>query len=231
MARVLAERVKGVHPYRELYLDLDYEPASTDLLVAFRLTAARRRPVRRGGRGGRGGVFDRAPGPTSTRPTKAWRSSCAHGSTGSTVRSRYIAYPAELFEFGSIPNILSSVVGNVFGFKAVTSLKLLDMRLPIELVRLLPGSSLRDRRRSGQAGRPRPGADRLDDQAQARPVASRARPAGVRDAARRDRHDQGRREPQQPGLVAVRRADRPDARAAPARRGRDRASARGTGRT
>jgi ribulose-bisphosphate carboxylase large chain len=50
-----------------------------------------------------------------------------------------IAYPIDLFEFGSIPNILSSVVGNVFGFKAVNALRLLDMRIPLALVDSFPG--------------------------------------------------------------------------------------------
>ncbi len=45
-----------------------------------------------------------------------------------------IAYPEELFEDGNIPNILSSVAGNVFGMKNVKNLKLLDIELPDELI-------------------------------------------------------------------------------------------------
>ncbi|VVB61248.1 Ribulose bisphosphate carboxylase [uncultured archaeon] len=45
-----------------------------------------------------------------------------------------ISYPQELFEAGNIPNILSSVAGNVFGMKNVKNLKLLDMELPDELI-------------------------------------------------------------------------------------------------
>jgi len=45
-----------------------------------------------------------------------------------------IAYPGELFEGGNIPNILSSVAGNVFGMKIAKNLKLLDMELPDNLV-------------------------------------------------------------------------------------------------
>jgi len=41
----------------------------------------------------------------------------------STHRQRrgiaYIAYPMDLFEENSVVNIMSSIVGNVFGFKAV----------------------------------------------------------------------------------------------------------------
>jgi ribulose-bisphosphate carboxylase large chain len=138
MARVLAERVKGVHPYRELYLDLDYMPATTDLLVAFRLTPRADVP------------FDEAAAAVAAESSTGTWTDVDQADEGLAFELRarvyridgqiaYIAYPAELFEFGSIPNILSSVVGNVFGFKAVTNLKLLDMRLPIALVESFPG--------------------------------------------------------------------------------------------
>ncbi len=41
-----------------------------------------------------------------------------------------IAYPIELFEMGSVPNLLSSVAGNVFGLGALENLKLEDIQLP-----------------------------------------------------------------------------------------------------
>ena len=44
-----------------------------------------------------------------------------------------IAYPVELFEGGNMPNILSSVAGNVFGLKALKNLRLQDIHLPAEL--------------------------------------------------------------------------------------------------
>ncbi len=43
----------------------------------------------------------------------------------------YVAYPLEdLFEEGSVTNMLTSIVGNVFGFKALRSLRLEDLRIP-----------------------------------------------------------------------------------------------------
>ena len=50
-----------------------------------------------------------------------------------------IAYPAELFEAGNMPNILSSVAGNVFGLKALRSLRLLNIELPAELAKSFEG--------------------------------------------------------------------------------------------
>ena len=55
----------------------------------------------------------------------------------------YISYPLILFEENSIPNILSNVVGNVFGFKAVSALRIEDMRIPLALVNSFPGSIVR----------------------------------------------------------------------------------------
>jgi ribulose-bisphosphate carboxylase large chain len=55
---------------------------------------------------------------------------------GKTVR---IAYPIELFEAGNMPNILSSVAGNVFGLRALKNLRLNDIELPLELVKSFKG--------------------------------------------------------------------------------------------
>ncbi len=46
---------------------------------------------------------------------------------GKTIK---IAYPVELFEPANMPNILSSVAGNVFGLKALKNLRLLDIEFP-----------------------------------------------------------------------------------------------------
>ena len=55
---------------------------------------------------------------------------------GNNIR---IAYPIELFEQGNMPNILSSVAGNVFGLGALKNLKLTDIQLPKELVHSFKG--------------------------------------------------------------------------------------------
>lgn len=50
-----------------------------------------------------------------------------------------VAYPIELFEPGNLPNLLSSVAGNIFGMSAISKLRLLDIELPEELLRGYPG--------------------------------------------------------------------------------------------
>jgi ribulose-bisphosphate carboxylase large chain len=50
-----------------------------------------------------------------------------------------IAYPVELFEQKNMPNILSSIAGNVFGLKALKNLRLNDINLPPKLIQGFKG--------------------------------------------------------------------------------------------
>ncbi|XXG86626.1 hypothetical protein AAC387_Pa11g1487 [Persea americana] len=42
----------------------------------------------------------------------------------------YVAYPLDLSEEGFVTNMFTSIVGNVFGFKALRALRLEDLRIP-----------------------------------------------------------------------------------------------------
>lgn len=53
-----------------------------------------------------------------------------------------IAYPLELFELGNIPQLLSSVAGNVFGMKKLDNLRLEDLEFPGEYVKSFVGPEL-----------------------------------------------------------------------------------------
>ncbi|MFP3985052.1 MAG: type III ribulose-bisphosphate carboxylase [Candidatus Bathyarchaeia archaeon] len=55
---------------------------------------------------------------------------------GNNIR---IAYPVELFELDNMPNILSSVAGNVFGLDALKNLRLNDVQLPSRIVKSFKG--------------------------------------------------------------------------------------------
>ncbi len=50
-----------------------------------------------------------------------------------------IAYPIELFELGSMPNILSSVGGNVYGMKSVRGLFWEDVEIPEKMLKSFRG--------------------------------------------------------------------------------------------
>lgn len=53
-----------------------------------------------------------------------------------------VAYPRELFETGNIPQLMSSVAGNIFGMKAVKRLRLENMEFPRKMVRQYKGPEL-----------------------------------------------------------------------------------------
>jgi ribulose-bisphosphate carboxylase large chain len=50
-----------------------------------------------------------------------------------------VAYHEELFEGGNIPQILSSIAGNIYGMKVVKNLRLLDISFPKNIVNSFPG--------------------------------------------------------------------------------------------
>ena len=58
-----------------------------------------------------------------------------------SIRGNYVkvAYPIELFELGSVPQLMSSVAGNIFGMKALASLRLEDISLPEEYLKHFRG--------------------------------------------------------------------------------------------
>ena len=53
-----------------------------------------------------------------------------------------IAYPLELFELGNIPQLLSSVAGNIFGMKKLNNLRLVDLEFPEKYARSFKGPQL-----------------------------------------------------------------------------------------
>src|SRR4051812_27658655 len=73
----------------------------------------------------------------------------------------YIAYDLDLFEEGSIANLTSSIIGNVFGFKPLKALRLEDMRIPVAYVKTFQGPAhgiVMEREHLGKFGRPLLGA-------------------------------------------------------------------------
>ncbi len=53
-----------------------------------------------------------------------------------------IAYPNELFEPGNMPQIMSSIGGNIFGMKAVRKLRLQDISFPKKIIKKFQGPRL-----------------------------------------------------------------------------------------
>jgi ribulose-bisphosphate carboxylase large chain len=118
------------------FVDLKYKPAETDLICTFHLE-----PDCISLKEAAGGVAaESSIGTwtelTTTEPYMAKLAACVFNMEGNTAK---IAYPIELFEQGNMPNILSSVAGNVFGLKALKNLRLTDFELPAKLVRSFKG--------------------------------------------------------------------------------------------
>ncbi len=136
----------GVIPYKKMgYWEPDYEPKPTDILCAFRITPQE-------------GVDPEeaaaaVAGESSTATwtvvwtdrltahehyqAKAYRCDPVPGTPGQFIA--LIAYDIDLFEEGSIANLTSSIIGNVFGFKALKALRLEDMRIPPHYVKTFQG--------------------------------------------------------------------------------------------
>jgi ribulose-bisphosphate carboxylase large chain len=73
----------------------------------------------------------------------------------------YVAYECDLFEEGSLANMTASIIGNVFGFKAVKALRLEDMRIPHSYLKTFQGPAtgvIVERERMDKFGRPLLGA-------------------------------------------------------------------------
>src|ERR1700741_3497714 len=136
----------GVIPYAQMgYYAPDYEPAGTDVLAAFRITPQPGVPPEEAGAA--------VAGESSTATwtvvwtdrltaydhyqAKCYRGDPVPGREGEYIA--YIAYDIDLFEEGSIPNLTSSIIGNVFGFKALRALRLEDMRIPLHYVKTFQG--------------------------------------------------------------------------------------------
>nr|YP_010336302.1 ribulose-1,5-bisphosphate carboxylase/oxygenase large subunit [Goniotrichopsis reniformis]UNJ14708.1 ribulose-1,5-bisphosphate carboxylase/oxygenase large subunit [Goniotrichopsis reniformis] len=69
----------------------------------------------------------------------------------------YVAYDIDLFEENSIANLTASIIGNVFGFKAISALRLEDMRIPVAYLKTFQGPAtgvIVERERMNNFGRP-----------------------------------------------------------------------------
>lgn len=73
----------------------------------------------------------------------------------------YVAYDIDLFEEGSIANLTSSIIGNVFGFKPLKALRLEDLRIPVAYAKTFQGPAhgiVMERELLNKYGRPLLGA-------------------------------------------------------------------------
>jgi len=118
------------------FVDQSYKPKTTDLLCDFYVE-----PEGISLKEAAGGVAAESSVGTWTelttiKPYVEKLAARVFSINGNNIR---VAYPIELFEPGNMPNILSSVAGNVFGLRALKNLRLNDISLPRELVQSFKG--------------------------------------------------------------------------------------------
>jgi ribulose-bisphosphate carboxylase large chain len=158
----------GVIPYAEMgYWQPDYVPKDSDVLCAFRITPQEGVPPEEAGAA--------VAGESSTATwTVVWtdrlttydhyQAKCYRVEEVPSTRGQFIAwiaYDLDLFEEGSIANLTSSIIGNVFGFKPLKALRLEDMRIPTHYVKTFQGPAhgiVMEREHLNKFGRPLLGA-------------------------------------------------------------------------
>ncbi|PSO46349.1 MAG: ribulose-bisphosphate carboxylase large subunit [Actinobacteria bacterium QS_5_72_10] len=136
----------GVIPYAQMgYYEPDYVPKDTDMLSAFRVSPQPGVPPEE--------AAAAVAGESSTATwTVVWtdrlttythyQAKCYDYEKVPGKDNQYIAYIAhdlDLFEEGSIANMTSSIIGNVFGFKALKALRLEDQRIPPHYIKTFQG--------------------------------------------------------------------------------------------
>ncbi|KAL5100613.1 hypothetical protein RYX36_004940 [Vicia faba] len=135
----------GVKDYKLTYYTPEYQTKDTDILAAFRVTP-------------QPGVLAEEAGAAvaAESSTGTWTTVWTDGLTSlDRYKGRcyeiepvprednqfiaYVAYPLDLFEEGSVTNMFTSIVGNVFGFKALRAQRLEDLRIPNAYVKTFQG--------------------------------------------------------------------------------------------
>lgn len=129
----------------EKYLDRKYTPREDDLICLFRIEAASGLSIEEAAckvaaESSVGTWVENLK--TETKKVKR-RIERLHARVFE-IRKNFvkIAYPIELFEPGNMPQIVSSVAGNIFGMKAVKNLRLEDLSWPRRLVKSFKGPQL-----------------------------------------------------------------------------------------
>ena len=121
------------------FIDKNYKPKPTDVLVQYKITPSRGYTLKQ------------------AAEMVAGESSIGTWTEVKTMKSRIqklapkiyyinkkdkrvrIAYPLPLFELGSVPNLMSSIGGNVFGMKSVKGLLFEDITLPKKMLKSFKG--------------------------------------------------------------------------------------------
>lgn len=124
------------------FVDENYEPSSDQLIAVFRVTPAQGVSI-----------YEAAGRIAAESSVGTWTTLSVKPSLFDRLKAIaykfidlgdgswlvYVAYPIDLFEEGSIPNFASSVLGNIFGMKAIAGLRAEDVYFPKQYLETFPG--------------------------------------------------------------------------------------------
>ncbi len=119
------------------FVDLKYKPKKSDLIVLFRVEPAKgiskKEAIGRIAAESSNGTWTTL---STLKPHINKIRARAYEMNGPYVK---VAYPLELFELGSIPQLMSSIAGNIFGMKAVNNLRIIDIQFPKDYIKSFRG--------------------------------------------------------------------------------------------
>ena len=122
------------------FINLKYKPKKTDVVCLYKITPAKKYSLRQ--------VAENVAGESSigtwtelTTMKERIRKTLSPKIFSINNKSRRvkIAYPLELFELGNLPEVLSSIGGNIFGMKSVKALLWEDITIPKKMLKSFKG--------------------------------------------------------------------------------------------
>jgi ribulose-bisphosphate carboxylase large chain len=122
------------------FIDLKYKPKNTDVICQYKITPAKGLNIRKVSEdiAGESSIGTWTDIGTMKKSIAAKLSPKIYYINEKDKRVR-IAYPIDLFELGNVPEILSSVGGNIYGMKSVKGLLWEDLKIPEKMLRSFKG--------------------------------------------------------------------------------------------
>lgn len=118
------------------FVDLKYKPHGKDLICLFKIHPAKNISIEKASNTvaleSSVGTWTKVPGQEYVKKLRAKVFSIKKNIVA-------IAYPQELFEYSNVPNILSSIAGNIMGMNAVRSIRLEDVSFPKSILNNFKG--------------------------------------------------------------------------------------------
>jgi ribulose-bisphosphate carboxylase large chain len=122
------------------FIDLSYKPKKTDVICQYKITPAKGLSLKK--------VSEEIAGESSIgtwtnigtmKKEVAKKLSPKIYYISEKSKTVRIAYPLELFELGNVPEIISSIGGNIYGMKDVKGLLWEDLKIPEKMLRSFKG--------------------------------------------------------------------------------------------